>query len=354
MIYANDFHKNDGCLRVHFIAHPANTGHYKTDAFVFEYNGSYTLIDGGINHITVCLEYLKRLRAELIGDRTELLDDESCKLKIDWMISHFHADHVSATIRQVMPCPFIEFNDIYLPPDCGIDQKYNPQDMDGDEKYRPKFFEKYETYCKSARIVELPFGKENAIFYENGDLRVDIYPPVADGGVGERLQLIIDRYYDGDDTIPQIPVAAVNACSMWVRVKLGEHSFLFTGDTIKRCADAYEALDEMTDAYADEIGHVTVLKFPHHGFKRDEGVASMLRFTPDFMVMTCEYATAPERIERDFPDCTSKIVNCGNETYIFETDGKTMSVSTLPVPEGCVREKGTPETDANGIPKEIN
>ena len=225
--------------------------------------------------------------------------------------------------------------------------------MDGDTKLRPPFYKNLEKYCKNARVTDIPFGKENAIFYENGDLRVDIYPPVADGGVGERLQLIIDRYYDGV-LAPQIPVAAVNACSMWIRVKLGEHSFLFTGDTIKRCADAYEALDEMTDAYADAIGHVTVLKFPHHGFKRDEGIADMLRFTPDYMVMTCEHATAPARIEKDFPSCTSKIVNCGNETYIFETDGKTMSITTLPVPDGCVREKGNPITDANGIPKEIN
>ena len=154
---------------------------------------------------------------------------------------------------------------------------------------------------------------------------------VADGGVGERLKLIIDNYYDGDESIPQIPVAAVNACSMWVHLRFGQHTFLFTGDTIKRCAHLYEALDEMTDAYADFIGHVTVLKFPHHGFKRDEGVADMLRFTPDYMVMTTEHATAPERIAQDFPDCSSTIINCGNTTYIFETDGKEMSISTLEV-----------------------
>ena len=118
MSYANDFCKKDGKLRVHFIGHPANNGHYKTDAFVFEYNGSYTLIDGGINHITVCLDYLMKLRESLLEEHTELVDDESCKLKINWIISHFHSDHVLATLKQVMPSPFIEFNDIYLPPDC--------------------------------------------------------------------------------------------------------------------------------------------------------------------------------------------------------------------------------------------
>lgn len=346
MSYANDFHKRDGKLRVHFIGHPANTGHYKTDAFVFEYDGYYTLIDGGINHVTVCLDYLKRLRAELLCDRPELLDDESCKLKIDWMVSHFHSDHVSATIKQVIPCPLIEMGDIYIPPDCAIDQKYNPQDMDGDTKLRPIFRKNYEKYCPDARIIELPFGKEHTLSFKKGRLGIDIYPPVADGGIGERLQLIIDRYYDGDDTVPQIPVAAVNACSMWVRLKLGRHTFLFTGDTIKRCPDTYEALDEMTDAYADEIGHVSVLKFPHHGFKRDEGIADMLRFTPGWMVMTCEHATAPDRIKKDFPRCRSKLVNCGNETYIFETDGKKMNISTLPV-EGSLPPNDDP------LPSEI-
>ncbi len=330
MIYANDFAAKTGRLRAHFIGHRPGP-HKKSDAFLVEYDGEFTLIDGGYPGVEAGLNYLLGIRALLLADHPELIDDESCKLRLTWFISHFHVDHVGHTFESIVPCPFIKIERIVVPPDTTIDQKYNPENCDGDEKYRPILAECIEKYCSDAEIIDLPFGKENMLEWKDRRLTTAILPPPFDSGLGERFQNVIDYYFHGDPENPRIPVAAVNSGTVWYYFKLGRHSFLFTGDTMKRFTNRHEAGDEMKEAYGEYLGHVSVVKFLHHGYKRDAASELVLSFKPGWVVCSSELATAHEYIKENFPRSRSKLLNCGNVNIIFETDGKKMTVTETPV-----------------------
>ncbi len=339
MVFANDLAAKTGRLRVHFIGHKP-CEFKKTDAFLVEYDGEFTLIDGGMPGVPAAVNYLKSIRASLLSEHPELLDDENCKLRINWFISHFHVDHVGHPLEEVITCPFIKIARIVAPPDTTIDQKYNPEDTDGDEKYRPILADAIEKYCPDVERIDIPFGKENMREWKNGRLTSAFLPPPYDGGIGDRFfKVVIGGYYKGDDTNPMIPVATVNSGAAWHYFKLGRHSFLFTGDSMQRLTDEYkaangglqEAGDDMKEAYGDYLGHVSVVKFLHHGLVRDLATPLVLSFKPGWIVCSSEYATAPDYIKKNYPRCRAKLLNCGNVNIIFETDGKRMTVTETPV-----------------------
>lgn len=336
MSYANDYLKSDGKFRLHCIGHAP--GITKTDAFLFEYNGKYTLVDGGMVKVTAAYDYLLKLRRSLLADHPELADDTSCKLKIDWMPSHFHVDHVGATLEQIIPCEFIEFDTIYLPPDSSIDQKYNWKEGDGDTKFRPRLAEALEKYQPNAKVVQVKFGKENVVELENGRMKYAILPSDIDYGTPENVEKYIDQYFPEDRMAWNIPIAVVNSCVVWVHIKFGRHSFLLTGDTMKKLdhCDKNEPFDDMLETYGERLGKVSVVKYPHHGKNRDIAAGSVLSLKPGWIFCSAEDATAPQIIKERFPRSRAKVLNCGNTTYVFATDGKKMEITSSNFP--CVKE----------------
>ncbi|MBQ8398126.1 MAG: hypothetical protein IJX53_08040 [Clostridia bacterium] len=314
-IYANDYAAHDGVLRLHLIAHGPVTP--KADAFLIALDGEYYLIDGGMTANTGTYEYLIRLRAALL-DRAPA--GTHAPLRINWVVSHFHQDHIGATLDYVIRDRRIEFDRIYLPPRSAIDPKYPDN---GDNKYRGITAELIARMQPQATVIDVGFGHDAKLVIPYGDGgEITIYPPDRDWGLEENLAYMVDNYYDGNWEKPNIAVAAVNACSQWMGIRYGGRQCLFTGDTMKRKAklDA-EAFDTMYALWGAEIGQVDVLKYLHHGVARDKAARGMLKFQPKRVIVTHSQPTAPEALREVIAEdggTMPEIIACGDRSYVLE------------------------------------
>ena len=323
---ANDFAARDGILRVHLIGHGEEPP--KSDAFLLEYNGSFTLIDGGLSGCPASLEYLLNIRRKLLSDHSARQEDTNCRLRIRVMISHCHRDHLGALVTHVFPSPFIEVEELYLPPDGGLDEKYG---LSGDIQYRPGLHEAREKYQPNARVIDVAFGAENRLVVpmtaDAGAPVITLCPPWMNSALPERVKLIGDALKPGEEN-PQLATMVTNNNSVWMHVRHGKRTFLFTGDTVKKKKPmGYEMPEEMIAAYADVLGQVDVVKFLHHGYKRNGAVDTVMSLSPRYVFVTTCLATADSLLHERYPDCDIKTLNCGVTTYIFESDGETLTVS---------------------------
>lgn len=309
-MYANDYAINDGKLQVYFLAPPSDI--VKSDAFIIKFGEKILLIDGGIKGTDYTLKKLLSIRSEMLKDHSEKEKEASCKLKISVALSHFHIDHVGSFIDTIVTNEYIAIEDIYLGPETQVDDCFSEQSTSGDKKYRPELMSNLSKLHPDCRITKLPFGTDNRVYFEynNGSLgpvKITLLPPSADWGINERLEYT-QKYYDVDEKPYKMNLYTHNSASVWVHVKYGKNTFLFTADTIKRLPDRNdEALDEMTAAYAGEFAPVTVLKFVHHGIARDNAVDDMLAFKPSYMIFTSPVATAPAVIAEKHPEILAKI-----------------------------------------------
>ena len=101
--------------------------------------------------------------------------------------------------------------------------------------------------------------------------QMQLFAPVSDWADEQKRMLFEDDYgYRTASSRPtSLPIAIVNANSMWMKVSLGERSFLFTGDVEKRiAARSDEPMDEMIAEYGDAL-RADVIKYPHHGQSRN-------------------------------------------------------------------------------------
>ena len=321
-MYANDFAVRDGVLRVHLIGHGEEPP--KSDAFLLEYNGAYVLIDGGLIDCDASLKYLLKIRRALLGECA----DSDCRLKIRVMISHCHRDHVGALVSHVFPSPLIEVEEIYMPPDAQLDERFG---ISGDVIYRPGLQQAIETYQPEARVIDLAFGTENRMtipMTDDADAPViTLCPPWCNSGSPERVSLLCNALKHGEEN-PNISTLVTNNNSVWVHVRHGKRTFLFTGDTVKKKKPmGYEMPEEMIAAYADVLGQVDVVKFVHHGYKRDAAVDAMMSLSPRYVFVTTCLATADQLLHEKYPESDVKTLNCGIDTYIFQSDGEQLTVT---------------------------
>ena len=325
-MFANDFAPRDGILRVHLIGHGEEPP--KSDAFLLEYNGALVLIDGGLIGCSASLEYLLNIRRAFLRSHPELWEDTACRLKIRVMISHCHRDHIGALITHVFSSPMIEMEELYLPPDSELDERYG---LSGDLKYRSGLNEARENHQLNARVIDVGFGSDNRVTIpmtgDAGAPVITLCPPCCNSASPECLKLIGDALKPGEEN-PDLATLVTNNNSVWMHVRHGKRSFLFTGDTVKKEKTmGYEMVDEMLSAYADVLGQVDVVKFVHHGYKRDGAVDAMMSLSPRYVFVTTSLATADGVLHEKYPACGVKTLNCGVNTYIFESDGETLSVS---------------------------
>jgi hypothetical protein len=327
---ANDYAPHDGILRVHCVHHEG--GYIKSDAFIIEFDGQIWLIDGGMPDSLTAQNYLLSIRDRwLAAVKVPAGESAACKLKLNWIISHFHVDHVAATIESIIPDPAFELDTFYLPPDSALDPVYNTYGVDGDTKYRPRLAEALKKYgTGNEKIVNIEFGKENILRFTDvsGQLHFTIYPTPYDGGTGERLDYMVSNYYKGNYESGKIATAVVNSCCPWVHLAYGEKTFLFTGDLMKR--EEYlnsEAADEMLRTYRDSISEVNVVKYLHHGVKRDAAAAIVMSFKPEYIIVSSAKETASVALKKANPCMTAKILNCALRDIIFSTDGNSLTVS---------------------------
>lgn len=325
MKYANDYAPAEERLSLTCLHHEADV--VKADSYILRLGGYILLIDGGMTGSCVTRDYLLGLRRELLA-AGGLGEDSDLPLRLDWLVSHFHVDHVAAVIEDIIPDRRFEFNNIVLPPDSGLDGFYSEHGPDGDKKYRPKLSCALSRRGFDGKIINIEFGEENITELRFCDrLSLTVYPPVYNYGVGERLDYMIDNYYGGERTHKMVATAVVNSSSLWLRVGYGEKSFLFTGDTMKRESHLdLESANLMYEAYHNKIGRVDILKYLHHGYRRDDAASLMLGFEPEYIIMSCKTAGGEDAIRKICPDTETKFVNCGFGDYIFETDGKKLEL----------------------------
>lgn len=330
MMKANDFAPRDGLLHVHYIGHGIPQ---KSDSFVMDYNGAYYLIDGGIDTADDSLRYLLGLREQLLMDHPELIEDPTCKLRITAMASHCHIDHIGALFSLIFPSPYIEVEAFYLPPASQMDPYYNLQDSNGDVKYRPRLAQALAEYQPQAKVITHEFGAENRFAFrmiagdEDSPL-ITVCPAYLDYGVGEKMEHLVKIYSEGNRDNYRNAILAVNNCSDWFHIRHGERTFLFTGDTTKKLpTPQVEMAGEMTDVYLPILGRVDVLKYVHHGYARDAAAPDMMRFDPQYVVISADMGTGGEVIRRLYPNNPVKLVHSGSKTYIFTTDGDSLTVS---------------------------
>ena len=321
-MYANDFAAQDGILKVHLIGHGEEPP--KSDAFLLEYNGAYVLIDGGVTDCEASLQYLLEIRRALLGD----VGDSDYKLKIRVMISHCHGDHVGALVSHVFPSPLIAVEEIYMPPNAELDERFG---VNGDIKYRPDLQQAIAAYQPKARVVDLTFGTENRMTLPmTADAHapvITLCPPWCNSGSPERVKLLCETLKRGEEN-PNIATMVTNNNSVWMHVRHGKRTFLFTGDTVKKNKPiGYEMPEEMIAAYADVLEQVDVVKFVHHGYKRDAAVDAIMSLSPQYVFVSTCLATADQRLHEKYPESDVRTLNCGIDTYIFETDGEQLTVT---------------------------
>ncbi len=329
-IYANKFAPGDGKLKVYCLHHEDTV--FKADAYVFILDGQVWLLDGGMKDSCVTKAFLTDLRREWLT-LGGLPEDCDAPLRMDWFVSHFHVDHVSVTIEQLIPDPRFELGTLYLPPATCLDPAYFPEGSqgNGDAKYRPRLEAALKKYGSGEEnIVVSHFGAENIMDFcdQTGKLHLTVYPPLADAGEGWRLDYNINEYWGGDRRYKGIPTVVCNSNSNWLRLRFGNHAFLFTGDSMKREPHLdRESANEMVEAYIDTIGRVDVIKHVHHGYRRDDAAGLMLRFDPKHIIFSCREEGASAYYHRDYPDAPVTLHNCAARDILFETDGETLTVS---------------------------
>lgn len=304
-MFANQFAKNDGKLKVAFLAPPSDQK--KSDAFVIQYGQEIFTVDGGMEGTHYFNDYLMKTRAELLEGHPELIEDTSCKLRITCIISHFHTDHVCGLLDDVIPNEYISISTIYYGGPLNVDPEINKISRNGDVIYRARLEKIIPELRPDCKLIEVDFGKEHMLkFRTNSGLEHEVeftcLPASADWSQGERYEYMRE-YYDIIEKPHRTNVYTINSSSIWLHIRLGKNTFLFTGDTIKRRDDLCdEALDEMAALYVDEYSPVTVLKYVHHGIKRECAVKNMLKFKPSHIVFTSSLSTAQDDIKERAPE----------------------------------------------------
>lgn len=326
-MYINDLLPCDGVLRTHFIAHGPDI--LKSDGFLLEYNGLLLLIDGGHRDNRATLAYLLSMRARCLQEAgyADKMQDNNIKMRLTVAISHFHVDHATATTEHMIANPLFEIESIILPPRGNYSADLLQKTTPGDLKYRPGCMQALAEYQPDAKIIQCPFGAENRFSFplcpgaENGPV-VTVCPPVLDYGTAERIRYMADGYYAGDMEEKRLATCVDNANSVWIHVRMGAHSYLFTGDSMKReAAMTEEATDVMTAVYYPILGDVTVIKTVHHGFRREAAVDDMMTFSPEYLVSTCQKAGFEAAVRAVYPDCRVTFINSALKNVVFSDDG---------------------------------
>jgi glyoxylase-like metal-dependent hydrolase (beta-lactamase superfamily II) len=340
-MYANDLASNDGTLRI--IAVGQGHGDPKSDAFIVTFGSYVLLLDGGLATNYSALQSLLDIRSDFLKEKRNLLTDTSVKLKITWIASHWHIDH-TGIIGAIAMCPYIEISDAYFSALTNY-VAHRPKHLDwinGDWSYRPQFHAVMQQYQSQCTFHEIRFGSSPADIVSfraqgvGGNVAVfDIFPSVRDWGESlESIQAVATAKDEaGDMNNPLIPLAIINANSLWVKVSYKNTSVLFTGDTLKTSDREDDPMDLMIKAWKDEIGSVEVIHYPHHGLSRDEAAKNVAMFNSSYILFTGMNPTAPAAL--DALDPQYKRANIGRYVYSFEHDvifsideGGTLTVDT--------------------------
>ena len=271
MRFVNDLIHGEDQLKIVFLE---RNNEKKSDAFLIMYLSEsgldVTLHDGGLNDRQT-YQALLNLREEIL--RMANVPSDAAKeyaLAFRMVVSHFHQDHTEGLYGLIARTKQkLHVTEAYFPPATALPRGIYSDAHNGDLKHRVKLEEALEKFQPEAQIRTLAFGETCLVPTDIGQMQ--LFAPVSDWGDEQKRMLFEDDYgYRKASSRPtSLPIAVVNANSMFMRVSLNERSFLFTGDVEKRIAARNdEPLDEMIAEYGDAL-RADVIKYPHHGQKRN-------------------------------------------------------------------------------------
>lgn len=288
------------------------------------------LVDGGLANSRCYLELLNLRKALL----TQLgLQDQSknkdYQLHITLVVTHCHKDHVAALYNEIVPCKFFTIDALYLPPATQLvtDNTYDDS-KNGDVQHRERLLSTMRNSSPDTPVYTLAYGESLAFPLSCG--QATLYPPIMDYGVGEGLEYIQTVYYAAKsvaDVRANLPVAVVNANSMWLRVELGNASALFTGDIMKKLdGRTDEPMDRMIDFYGADHLRADIVKYPHHGISRNPAakpVSQLLLKENGVAVLTTKGARENAGVKLTTYGAAFVTTEDGTQTFTMTHDGVT-------------------------------
>jgi len=271
MLFANNLLTGEDQLKVVFLE---RNNEKKSDSFLLMYLSAdgldVTLHDGGLNDRQT-YQALLNLREEIL-QQANIPESERAAylLSFRMVISHFHQDHTEGLYGLIARTKKkLHVSEAYFPPATALPTGIYSDAHNGDRTHRVKLQEALEQFQPHAKVRTLDFGETCLVPTDIG--QIQLFAPVSDWGDEQKRLLFEDDYgYRTASSRPtSLPIAILNANSMWMRVSLGDHAFLFTGDVEKRIAERNdEPMDEMIAAYGDAL-RADVIKYPHHGQTRN-------------------------------------------------------------------------------------
>ena len=123
------------------------------------------------------------------------------------------------------------------------------------------------------------------------------------------------------------PNADTNSSSVVVKLTYGNESFLFTGDLPQ------EQENQLAEEYGPEL-HANVLKFGHHGSKTATSPEFLADVAPEYGVVSAGADNKYGHPNKETLDLATKdnvkVLRTDTQgRIVFETDGVTLSVSTI-------------------------
>ncbi len=325
MFYVNSLAEKDNTLRFWSVGHLHQ--HKKADCSVIAYNGEVWMIDAGIGGSTHAAGFLLEYRKKLLNGGNKRWMSRDAKLRVNLIITHFHNDHVEALIESILVSPYIDIGEVYCAGRCRLDPKYDGLSKNGDYFYRDTVYALLDELHPSHILHEIPFGKENTVRFtthtdSENEVGLTVYPMTFNPSSPEFLDYMFRLYAENGEPVPRHAYTYVlNSASLWVKVSFGKSSLLFTGDSMKRRDDKDdECMDHMLNAYKEDIGEVTLVKYPHHGYVRDPAAPGVLSFNPEYVLDTCEYATGCSKIKELYPETEIKLMNSALSTLLFSAE----------------------------------
>ncbi len=281
-VYINTLFTGGSHIEARFLNTKNNA---KTDATVLldygEEELEVILIDGGLANGR-CYQEVLEIRKALLDEAglSDQYKNKNYKLRLTLMVTHCHKDHVAELYTNLLSSGMLEIKALYLPPatQMPVDGTYDDS-ANGDHMHRPRLLDAMARYAPDAPICCPDFGETIEVPLACG--KATIYAPLQDYGTPEGLEYVRSVYYEGKTEAKMhddVPVAVVNANSMWIRIELGESSMLFTGDIMKKKdGRTDEPFDNMIAAYGEAL-RSDIVKYPHHGISRNPAAEPLSKY----------------------------------------------------------------------------
>lgn len=281
VVYLNAYAAKKPSLEISILNKPKETG--KSDAILITSYGEKEtkvyLIDGGRAN-GIALTALNDLRTSILSAQglSGKVKDKNYKLKINLLVTHCHEDHVDELYGMILSNGRFEVESLYLAEATGLttDGTYD-NTKNTDVNQRVLLLDTLRKYHPGAKVVIVPFGTTQELQMPVGTVK--LYAPCVDWGVGDPLRYIVSTYY-GKSPAKQrtdVPLAVMNANSMWMKVSANGYSVLFPGDVLKKQDRDDEPFDRMLDYYGAEELRSDVVKYPHHGVSRNSAAPRLQR-----------------------------------------------------------------------------